>query len=199
MNDYGTLISCCALLLQYIPPFAKVKEIAEIVYYIAFIIFTSIIVIVSVKTYFLQAGKHHKLLCKIAILNSRNSITEFGIELFNHGNEVAKDIKISIAGQNQFGCDFIKPNESVIFPVGLAFHLRDENNKHVTQIGLLGEYPKELQPNCLLDVDLFLDGKHETHKLRTELLSFYQSSNDGFDKIARAIDSIAQKGVIFKC
>ena len=88
-----------------------IKDVFEIVYYIAFIILTWLIVKYSVKTYKLQSNKESKLLCKIFIREAKvkNGVFLFYLEIYNFGNIMARNIDVFVLENRIVTVDFIKP------------------------------------------------------------------------------------------
>lgn len=99
---------------------AVLKDSLEIIYYIAFIVLTALIVYYAYKTYKFQSEKSCELLCKVCILEETLGDFEFryALEVYNHGNQVAERVKIVINGESITVADFIKPNESFVYPLG---------------------------------------------------------------------------------
>ena len=106
----------------------SVKDIFEIVYYVAFIVLTGMIVIYARRTFVFQTKKTHNLMCKFCIMEENTSRElGIGIEFYNYGNDIAKDISVNIDNSYKLQIEFIKPNESVVFPVGEIYLTMDTN------------------------------------------------------------------------
>lgn len=96
------------------------KDILEIIYYIAFIILTLLIVVYAIKTYSFQTKSESSLFCKLYV-----PATELGyveqlvyLEVYNYGNKMAKNIGIDFNGKQIATIDYIKPNEGATLPFG---------------------------------------------------------------------------------
>lgn len=166
-----------------------IKDVFEIAYYVAFIILTFLIVKYTRKTFLLQSEKSHSILCKLNVMGYKDHYhTEFGVEVYNYGNDVAKDLIISVENEISFTCDYIKPNESVIYPLGIIIHTIEEN--HV-QLNATNER-KEVPPQTPLNVTVTIDGEEKTYQLSTDLL-FSIMGGPGFSEIVRSIDRVSSE------
>lgn len=94
-----------------------VKDILEIIYYVAFIVLTWLIVRYARKTYILQSNKQFQLLCKVCVMKETLGSFQFyyALEIYNYGNDVARQIGVVIEDKQVTSIDFIKPNESYFF------------------------------------------------------------------------------------
>ena len=97
------------------------KDVLEIIYYIAFIILTVLIVKYAKQTYDMQSEKKYKLLCKLFF--DRKSVEKssfsFFLEVYNYGNVVSENIEIFVGEKRITTIDFVKPNESYYFPLDM--------------------------------------------------------------------------------
>ena len=98
----------------------NIKDFLEILYYIAFIILTGLIVLYSYKSYKLESEKTYDLLCRfVPVSEAIGDFTfPFAIEVYNAGNLVAKKVKMIIDGNEITTIDFVKPLDSIVFPIG---------------------------------------------------------------------------------
>lgn len=97
----------------------------ENIYYIAFIILTLILAIVAIKTYCFQAKRTSSLFCKIFILPDDLGKFEqlICLEVYNHGNTPAENVKISLNGCELATVNFIRPADSAVLPVGQVLRM----------------------------------------------------------------------------
>lgn len=164
-----------------------IKDILEAAYYVAFIILTCRIVMYAKETFIMQSEKCHKILCKIYINNeNQSSSTEYGLELYNYGNDVAKDVKVIVKDTISFKCDFIKPNESILFPLGTV--LRNVKGDNIVLFGDKGE---KLNREFPFSVELETDGERETREVNTDILFSFMGR--GYNAIANSIDRVASE------
>jgi hypothetical protein len=158
------------------------KDTFEIAYYIAFIILTAIIVVYAIRTYNFQTKKKHKLLCKFCIIDQRESdATNFGIEIYNCGNEAARDLKVTINKNMSFNTDYIKPDEAVVIPVG-SFLVSSAGtgilyNRHVVKI----------QEDHPFIVSIEMPDSREEFKLNTDFLLYHFRGRDRMISLAKEI------------
>ena len=105
------------------------KDICEIIYYIAFIILTVLIVVYAAKTYYLQAEKSSSLFYKLFVPHSElgNSSQHLCLEIYNHGNTPAKNIEIFYNGKSIAVIDFIRPEDNYSLPFGYIRRTLDRN------------------------------------------------------------------------
>ena len=164
-----------------------VKDILEMAYYVAFIILTYLIVKYSRKTFLLQAQKSHNVLCKICVIGEQaNHQTKYGLELYNYGNDIAKDVTIKVQDALEHKCDFIKPNESVVYPIGTILHVIAGNRV------LFENMPKELEPGEPIEVVVNVDGKSSQYSLSTDILFSVISGNE-LSEISKSIERVASE------
>lgn len=102
-----------------------VTEQWEIFYYIAFIVLTLIIAAYTIKTYLLQSRKKSELLCKCSESDGGKGNGRVLLEIYNHGNAVAKDICITIQKLSFGSIPFLKPRESYFIPIGHSINTGD--------------------------------------------------------------------------
>ena len=146
-----------------------VKDILEIIYYVAFIILTWLIVWYAKKTYTLQSNKEFQLLCKVCIMKETLGAFEFryALEIYNYGNDVARHIGVVIEDKQITSVDFIKPNESYIYPLGSVGQMMSCNRVWPDQ----GE---ELTRGTPIKVQLTVKQKTYTFDMNTDLLYEYR-------------------------
>lgn len=162
-----------------------IKDVLEVAYYIAFIYLTWRIVQYSKGSYLAQTEKRHQVLCKVCIMGDKEkNLTKYGVEVYNLGNEIAKNVTISVGEKISFKCDYIKPNESIVYPVDVILHMPDGNRV------FFGDGDEELDINAPFPVKISVDGKQETFNLSTDIL-FASIGGDGLSEISRSIDRVA--------
>lgn len=190
-----------------------VKDILEIIYYIAFIILTWLIVRYARKTYILQSNKEFQLLCKVCIMKETLGSYQFqyALEIYNYGNDVAKHVGVVIKNEQVTSIDFIKPNESYIYPLGSVWQMISCNRVLLNQ----GE---ELTRGTPIKVQLAVNQKTYSFDMNTDLLYEYRGVamgtlrdiskeignageeikklSDKLDKIATRIDIAAKKNEV---
>ena len=165
-----------------------IKDVFEIVYYIAFIILTWLTVKYSVKTYKLQSNKESKLLCKIFIreANVKNGVFPFYLEIYNFGNIVARNIDVFVLENRIVTVDFIKPNESYYFPLGNVYQMIACNRV------FLFDDESELENNANISVELKTKEQTSTYKLNTNILfASRRKVEDDSSEISDAIKNVA--------
>lgn len=141
-----------------------IKNVFEIIYYIAFIFLTGLIVKYSIQTYRFQTHKHSELLCKIFVRQEtiENKTYRFYLEIYNFGNVVAKNIDVFL-GENKFvSIDFIKPNESCYLPIGEVIKAIDFNEVTILE--------KVINQDENVTVKLKLQKQEMTFILGTDML-----------------------------
>ena len=187
-----------------------VKDVLEIIYYLAFIILTWLIVRYARKTYILQSNKTFQLLCKTCVMQETLGSYQFqyALEIYNYGNEVAKHIGVVIEDEQVTNIDFIKPNESYIYPLGTVVQMVNCNRVWLNQ-------GQELARGTPIKVQLTVNQKTYSFDMNTDLLYEYRGVtmgtlrdiskeivnagnaikklSDKLDKIATRIDAAAKK------
>ncbi len=141
------------------------KNVLEILYYIAFIILTFLIVKYAKKTYNLESEKKYELLCKLSIRNDNYEkyLIKYALEIYNAGNLVAKNIKVIVNDVEITTVDFIQPNESYLYPIGECVQTMDENIHTLSGIIIKDK-------GCKLEVILSIDGKEIKYNVSTDIL-----------------------------
>ena len=101
----------------------------ENLYYVAFIIFTLILVVYTIKTYSFQTKKESTILCKLSVLPNDLARVEQSIclEIYNHGNMPAQEVSIALNGDVTTNIEYVRPEESVILIVGKASRMNECN------------------------------------------------------------------------
>ena len=179
------------------------KDILEIIYYVAFIILTWLIVWYAKKTYILQSNKGFQLLCKVCIMKETLGAFEFryALEIYNYGNDVARHIGVMIEDKQITSVDFIKPNESYIYPLGSVGQMISCNRVWPDQ----GE---ELTRGTPIKVQLIVKQKTYAFDINTDLLYEYRgvamgtlrdiskeigNAGDEIKKLSDKLDNIAAR------
>lgn len=160
-----------------------IKDVLEIIYYIAFIVLTGLIVKYAKQTYVLQSRKDSKLLCKIFVdtLNIDNTFFPFYLEIYNFGNEVSKDIEVSLLENQLFKVDFIKPNESCYIPVGNVIQTLGGNRVMLLDDEIMQE------DSLIVRIKMLKEKTSMIFDLNTSILFASKSMESGSDKIVDAI------------
>ena len=150
------------------------KDILEIVYYVAFIVLTWLIVRYARKTYILQSSKEFQLLCKVCVIKETLGDFEFhyALEIYNYGNDVAKQIGVVVENENVTTIDFIKPNESYIYPLGVVGQMMGCNRVWPNQ-------GQELKRGTSIKVQLVINRKTYDFDVNTDLLFEYRGVATG--------------------
>ena len=167
-----------------------IKDLLEIVYYIAFIVLTFLIVKYAKKTYKFQISKSSKLLCKISASPNyaQKYIFNFDLEIYNYGNDLAKDVKVFIDDTQITTIHFIKPNESLLYPIGEVHQMISTNRVW------LNFCEKELEKEDVLSVRLETDRKIKSFEVNIDILfALRTTETTTLDDVARSIDNLATK------
>ncbi len=92
----------------------------EAVNYIAIILLTLLALIYAIKSYKYQSKESYDILCRLNVLDkAANGNFVCGLEVYNNGNKVAKNIELLFENKHIVYIDYIKPEETFKFPVGL--------------------------------------------------------------------------------
>lgn len=165
-----------------------VKDCLEIVYYVAFIILTYLIVMYAKKTYRLQSERSFLLLCKINVQESTFGDYDYRymLEIYNYGNDVARQISVIVSGKHISTVDFIKPNESYMFPLGTVGQM----------IGCNRVWPDngdELNEGDTIHVQLIVEGKSYEFNVNTDLLFSCKGTYTGtLKEVSSQIDDVCK-------
>ena len=166
-----------------------IKDILEIIYYIAFIVLTWLIVKYSIKTYKLQTSKTSNLLCKISLSPGKNNkdFSQYYLEIYNFGNEVAKEIEVMVENTISLATSFVKPNESFYYPIGTVRQMSSCN-----RVYLLDD-EHEIEKDQYITVKLKTKEHTNSFTLNTDIL--FASRRDwgsDYERIADAIDDLSR-------
>lgn len=150
------------------------KDILEIVYYVAFIILTYLIVRYAKKTYILQSNKEFQLLCKVCVMEETLGTYQFryALEIYNYGNDVAKNVGVIIEDKHVTNVDFIKPNESYIYPLGAVWQMLSCNR-------ICSNQGEELTRGTPIHIQLTVNQKAYAFNINTDLLYDYRGVTMG--------------------
>lgn len=149
------------------------KDILEIIYYIAFTIFTYKLVEFAGKTYTFDTDKSYKLFCKIYVDESSKHKHgfRFGVEIFNNGNGIAEEVELKLDDKLITTIDFIKPKESFFFPLGTVGQMLGGNYVWLdTEDG-------QKRPDSY-KISLIVNGYETVYTVNTGLLYAYRSEVD---------------------
>ena len=160
----------------------------ELVYYIAFIILTALLAIYAIKTYVLQSEKTYKILCKFSIISTSvgTEAIGYGAEVYNNGNIVAENIEVYYRGQYVTKLDYIKPNESILVPLGNIAQIPSGKNILFPNFGDASAKDEHT-------IELNISGSKQVFVASTDILFNYKGGSDSFDKIADKLESIDRK------
>jgi len=149
------------------------KDILEIIYYIAFTIFTYKLVEFAGKTYTFDTDKSYKLFCKIYVDESSKHKHgfRFGVEIFNNGNGIAEEVELKLDDKLITTIDFIKPKESFFFPLGTVGQMLGGNYVWLdTEDG-------QKRPDSY-KISLIVNNQETVYRVSTGLLYAYRSEVD---------------------
>ena len=173
-----------------------IKDCAELLYYIAFIILTGLIVYYAKRTYALESSRKYELLCDLVIHDSTSGghVIGYALEIYNAGYKVARNVKLTIEGQEITTINFIKPNSSYIFPVGKLLQMMGENIA-------VGDNKVPIKQGCPISVALSVDGVTKTYSVNTDLLFATRNTDTGsmkgiedrLEKLEKAIKGLTKR------
>ena len=174
----------------------RLKDCLEIIYYVAFIILTGLIVLYAIKTYLFQTKSYSSLYCKLLILPDDLGKVEqlVCLEVYNHGNTPAKNIKISLNGCELATVDYIRPADSATLLVGQVLRMIGCNRVYIQDT--------EISEGTTIPVAISVNGGTSDKKnLQTSTL-FLQSDvvHNENERIAHATEDINRTlGKAFDC
>jgi len=163
------------------------KDCLEIIYYIAFIGLTCMLVFYARKTYKYQIGKSSTLLCKIAVSENVSEKSEFvfGLEVFNDGNKTAKQIEVYVADEKITTIEYIKPNEVFMFPLGSVLRMVNCNRAFYKN-------EEEISQGTSIKVTLKCEGIIEDFNINTDVLFVaFATADSSLRQMACSLDRIA--------
>lgn len=162
---------------------SNVKDFLEVIYYIAFIVLTILIVKYAKQTYNLEAERRYELLCKVSIQKETldSYMFNYGIEIYNAGNIAAKDIDVVVEDKKITKIDFIQPGASMLYPLGSVFQTCGGNiakDEFVT-------------PEKPLNVTLIVSGKRTDYTLCTDIVFNMRDCSTGtLNDVKEALDRV---------
>lgn len=171
----------------------QIKNWAELIYYIAFIILTGMIVYYARRTFTLESTRNYELLCILVIYDPTTvgHVTGVALEIYNAGNKVARNIQVFSHGESITTVNFIKPNSSYFFPIG----------KMLRTLG--GTVPSGDERIPIIEgekmaIMLSVDGKEYHHEVNTDIAFAFSKTDIGslagienrLDKIESSIKAI---------
>lgn len=141
-----------------------VKDILEIIYYIAFVILTILIVWFAKKTFDDQTKQVSTLYLKLFVPADQLGYTEqmVCLEVYNHGTRPAKNVSLSIASKGLAVIDFIEPNGTVSLPIGEV--LRTQGGNCVSIQGT------EISEDVIVKIEVSESNTGKTYELNTSSL-----------------------------
>lgn len=166
----------------------KVLEGFELTYYITFIILTGLLVWYAAKTYFLQSKKSFQILCKLCVISDipGGKAKGFGVEIYNHGNVVKENLILGYQDKYYTTIDYIKPNESVVIPLGTIIEL--PGGKNILMCNL-----EQVTPSEISQISLSIDGTTKQDVVNTDLLYSYHGGATALNDIANVWKDIDAK------
>ena len=138
-------------------------ECWELIYYIAFIILTAIIVVYAKKTYQLQSKQSSELLCKISESIAGTGSVQIILEIYNHGNIVIKGVGVTVGKRPYGSIPFLKPEESYSIPIGFVIQIGGKRILMSSQSGI------ELSGESL-PVKLLVSGNEQSYDLSLSII-----------------------------
>ncbi len=183
------------LFKNYLPELAKMKDFLEIIYYIAFIILTILLVIYARKTYLFQSKLDSTLFCKLFVPTSefKTSAQIICLEIYNNGNAVANSVLVKLADRELAIIDYIKPHESVSLPIGEL--------KKMIEINRVWIQDTQISETDTLSISLTVNGINTSYTLNPSIL-FVRSdvSHNESASIAQSLKDInTTLGKAFDC
>lgn len=158
----------------------------ENAYYIAFIVFTLILVIFTIKTYVFQTKADSSLFCKLFIMREELGKVEQSLclEIYNHGNTPAKRVSASINGDILGTIDYIKPEDSSFLIVGQVFRMMGCNRVYILD--------KEISEETEVTLEISVNGEKADSKLLQTSTVFLHNSivHNEDERIAQATEDI---------
>lgn len=163
-----------------------VKNWAELIYYIAFILLTGAIVYYARRTYELESRKGYELLCGMVIhdATSAGQVTGYALEIYNAGNKVARNVVVSSNGKQITTIDFIKPNSSSIYPVGRILQALGERV-------LVGDESIAVAEGQPISITLTVDGLSQDYQVNSDIVFASRNTDSGsFYGIEKHLENI---------
>ena len=162
------------------------KDQWELIYYIAFVILTFGLAFFAARTFYFQTKKSSKLYCKCVMLPPDGRERNMYLEIYNYGNDIAKNIKVQIENTDLGNIPFLRPNESyMIFFASFGLMMSGDFKKLDSKIPI---------DNKLVRVYIDINGTKQTHEID---ISFFMTSvnpaETGAEHIANAISKLESK------
>ena len=164
-----------------------VKDYLETLYYIAFIVLTFLLVQYAIKSYKLESSRRIELLCKLVILETATieNFIGYGLEIYNAGNLVAKNVEVLVGEKFITNLDFVKPGDSSIYPLGTMLRTVDD------VISFDGE---KVERGKDIPITLRTDGIATEYVVNTDILfSLGFNDNGTLDGIEKEIKNLSQQ------
>lgn len=76
----------------------------------------------TAKTYYFQSKRASELFCKSIEKDANRGTSNLYIEIYNYGNDIAKDISVNIQETDFCVIPFLKPLESFLIPIGYIIY-----------------------------------------------------------------------------
>ena len=166
----------------------NILEGFELAYYITFIILTALLVWYAAKTYFLQSKESSCILCKLCVITDMpgSKAKGFGVEIYNHGNVVKEHVVLNCQGKYKTTIDYIKPNETVVIPLGTIVEIPGGKN-------MLLHNTESVKASDISQISLCIDGTVKQYDVNTDLLYSYHGGATALNDIAKKLGDIDTK------
>ncbi|MCL2564388.1 MAG: hypothetical protein FWE24_01065 [Defluviitaleaceae bacterium] len=156
----------------------------EIIYYVAFVILTSLILGIAIKTYLFTTKKTFELLCKCIERGTSDFHSNLFLEIYNHGSVVVKDVNVRVQERSFGSIPFLKPGESYEICLAVLMATADKH-RHMDNPAIDSFSDNKLNVwlnNKMFSVDVSVIMNSNPPK--------YPNINDGLDKISEQLGEI---------
>lgn len=163
-----------------------IKDWFELIYYVAFIVLTGLIVFYARRTYVMESSRDYELLCQLVVNPNVAQDYRFGysLEVYNAGNMVAKKVAIQIDNKEITTLDFVKPGSSAYYPIGWMGAMEGGNAPLSNSVAII-------EKDKPISVSLIADGKTKVYELSTDILFATRGNITGSMKgIEKKLDDI---------
>ena len=195
----------CLLLLETQSNFTWLQYL-EAFNYIAIILLTFLALVYAIKSYKFQSKESFNIICRLKYLDIGNAgyARTYGLEIYNDGNIVAKDVEIVCEGKRLAFIEFFKPEEIYSIPLGRALQVM---SGAVIPTGLEKTVTVEKGKDLLVEVNVAKLKRRFSKNIKmklsvsTDAIFAYQFSNDGslkdiensINKLTREVEKIEKK------
>lgn len=164
-----------------------VKDILEIIYYIAFIVLTFLIVWYAKKTFDDQTKRVSTLFLKLFVPADQLGYTEqmVCLEVYNHGTRPAKNVSLSISSKGFAEIDYIEPNGTASLPIGEVHRMLGCNRVYIQGT--------EISKDAIVKIEVSESNTGKTYELNTSSL-FIRSEvlHNGEESMPKELRNINQ-------